>query len=293
MNSPSANELSRRNFIGTLGVAGVALGTGLAAGCKTNSSAGGAAKAASGKKIPVGLQMYSLRNECAKDLPGMLAAVSKIGYKGVEFAGYHNRSAKELRQMLDDNGLVACGTHTPYESVLGDKLKETIEFNQVIGNKFLIVPWMTGKTKQEWLDKAQLFNELAEKVKAEKLFVGYHAHSHDFQKFDGISAWDLFFGNTKSEVIMQLDTSNCCDGGADPVAVLKQYPGRARSIHLKAYGAGPEGVIGEGKVDWKSVFEFCESQGKTKWYVVEHETSAQPLDAVKRNFEALKAMGKV
>ncbi len=223
----------------------------------------------------------------------MLAAVSQIGYKGVEFAGYHGRSAKELRKMLDDNGLVACGTHTPYESVLGDTLKETVEFNRTIGNKFLIVPWMEGKSKQEWLDKAKLFNELADKVKADSMWVGYHAHAHDFQKFDGVSAWDLFFGTTKPEVVMQLDTSNCRDGGADPVEVLKKYPGRARSIHIKASGGGPEAVIGEDKVDWKAVFAFCEGAGKTQWYVVEHETSKDPLDAVKRNFAALKKMGKV
>jgi sugar phosphate isomerase/epimerase len=283
MNPIPSSEFSRRDFLGALGVAGLALSTGL----------GGVAQAAAGKKIPVGLQLYSLRNECKQDLPGMLAAVSKIGYKGVEFAGYHGHSAKDLRRMLDDNGLVACGTHTPYESVSEAKLKETIEFNQVIGNKFLIVPWMTGKTKQEWLDKAKEFNTLADKVKAEKMWVGYHAHAHDFQKFEGESAWDLFFGNTKPAVIMQLDTSNCCEGGADPVAVLKKYPGRARSIHIKANGGGPEAVIGEDKVDWKGVFEFCETKGKTQWYVVEHETSKNPLDAVKRNFEALKKMGKV
>lgn len=283
MNSASLVSLNRRDFLSRLGVAGVMLGAGL----------GGVAQAAASKKIPVGLQLYSLRNECAKDLPGMLTAVSKIGYKGVEFAGYHGRSAKDLRKLLDDNGLVACGTHTPYESVLGDKLKETMEFNQVIGNKFLIVPWMTGKTKQEWLDKAKLFNELADKVKVQGMSVGYHAHSHDFEKFDGVSAWDLFFGNTKADVIMQLDTSNCCDGGADPVAVLKKYPGRVKSIHIKANGGGPEAVYGEDKVDWKSVFAFCETKGKTQWYVVEHETSKNPLDAVTRSFAALKQMGKV
>lgn len=195
--------------------------------------------------------------------------------------------------MLDDNGLVACGTHTPYESVLADKLKETIEFNRAIGNKFLIVPWMEGKSKQEWLDKAKLFNEIAEKVKPEGMWIGYHAHAHDFHQFDGVSAWDLFFGTTRPEVVMQLDTSNCRDGGADPVAVLHKYPGRARSIHLKSSGAGPEAVIGEDKVDWPSVFAFCESQGKTQWYVVEHESSKNPLDAVTRSFAALQRLGKV
>src|SRR2546421_1489085 len=94
------------------------------------------------RKVSIGLELYSLREECKTDLPGMLAAVSKIGYQGVEFAGYHGRSAAELKKMLDDNGLVACGTHTPFDTVKGDKLKETVEFNRAIGNKFIIVPWM-------------------------------------------------------------------------------------------------------------------------------------------------------
>jgi sugar phosphate isomerase/epimerase len=250
--------------------------------------------AESRKKIPIGLQLYSLRVECQKDLPGMLAEVSKIGYKGVEFAGYHGRSAKELRKMLDDNGLLAEGTHTPYETIQGEKLKETIEFNRTIGNKFLIVPWMNeSKSKQEWMERAKLFNEVAQKLKPEGMWVGYHAHSHDFHKIEGVSAWDLFFGNTNQEVIMQLDTSNCRDGGADPVEVLKRYPGRARTIHIKSHGAGPEAVIPEGDINWKEVFAFCEGKGKTEWYVVEHETSKDPLDAVKRTFESLKALGKV
>ena len=92
---------------------------------------------------------------------------------------------------------------------------------------------------------------------------------------------------------MQLDTSNCCDGGADPVVVLKKYPGRARTIHIKAHGGGPDSVIGEDKVNWKEVFAFCEGPGKTDWYVVEHESSKDPVNAVKRSFEALRAMGKV
>ena len=244
-------------------------------------------------RIPIGLELYTLREECKADLSGMLSAVAKIGYKGVEFAGYHGHSAKDLRKMLDDNGIVACGTHTPYESVLGDKLKETVEFNQTIGNKFLIVPWMTAKTKQEWLDKAKLFNELGEKVKGDHMWVGYHSHAHDFAKFDGVSSWDIFAGNTKPEVILQLDTSNCADGGADPVAALKKYPGRTRSIHIKPHGAGPEAVIGEDKLDWNTIFAFCESKGKTQWYVVEHETSKDPLDTVKRTYAALQKLGKV
>jgi sugar phosphate isomerase/epimerase len=77
------------------------------------------------------------------------------------------------------------------------------------------------------------------------------------------------------------------------VAVLKKYPRRARTIHLKAFGGGPEAVIGEDQVDWEEVFSFCESKGGTKWYVVEHESSKDPVDAVRRSYEALKKMGKV
>ena len=284
MNRALSSTLTRREFLGAVGALSVGLGLGAAP----------AAHAASGEKIPVGLQLYSVRDQCKNDLPGTVAAVSKIGYRGVEFAGYHGRSAKELRKLLDDNGLVACGTHTPYESVLGDKLKATVEFNQTIGNKFLIVPWMNEtQSKQVWLDRAKLFNELADQVKADGMWVGYHAHAHDFKPIDGVSAWDLFFGNTKADVVMQLDTSNCCDGGADPVAILKKYPGRARSIHIKAHGGGPEAVIGEDKVNWAEVFAFCESKGNTQWYVVEHESGKDPMDAVRRCYGALKKMGKV
>ncbi len=278
-------EMPRREFVrrAALGAAGVTLG--LATARETKGAANG--------KIPIGLELYSIRDQCKTDLPGMLAAVSKIGYKGVEFAGYHGRSAKELRKMLDDNGLVACGTHTGYDTVLPDKLAQTIEFNHTIGNHFLIVPSMSARSKQQWLERAKQFNELADKVKPEGMFVGYHAHAGDFKKYDGETAWDLFFGNTQPEVVMQLDTSNCCDGGADPVAVLKKYPGRARTIHIKPHGAGPDSVIGEDKINWKEVFAFCEGVGKTDWYVVEHESSKDPVNAVKRTFEALRAMGKV
>jgi sugar phosphate isomerase/epimerase len=285
MNDSFSSQVTRREFVrrAALSAAGLAVAAALP----------GSLQAATRKKIPVGLQLYSIREQAQKDTAGMIATVAKIGYKGVEFAGYYGHPAKDLRKMLDDNGIVCCGTHTPYESVLPEKLSETIEFNHTIGNKFLIVPWMEGKTKQEWLDKAKLFNELAAKVKKEGMFVGYHAHAHDFQLFDGVSAWDLFFGNTKPEVVMQLDTSNCRDGGADPVAVLKKYPGRARTIHIKASGGGPDAVIGEDKVPWNEVFEFCETKGKTEWYILEHESGKDPVDAVRRSFEALKKMGKV
>ena len=283
----NSKTLHRRQFLqlSALGVAGASLGL---TGCATSKSC-----CAAKKKIPVGLELYSVRNECQADFPGTIEQVAKIGYQGVEFAGYWGRSAKEVRKMIDDNGLVTCGTHTQLADLQPDKLDATIEFNQIIGNKFIICPWMTGKTRAEWLAHANMFNALADKLQPLGLKTGYHAHQHDFELIEGESAWDIFFGNTKREVIMQLDTSNCREGGADPVAVLNKYPGRVLTIHLKANGGGPEAVIGEDKINWTEVFEFCETRGNTQWYVVEHETSKTPLVTVARTYEVLKTMGKV
>ncbi len=280
----SSSKITRRQFIrnSATGVAGVTLGLGVA----TPAGAAGSAK------IPVGLELYSLREQCKTDLAGMIAAVSKIGYKGVEFAGYHGHSAAELRKMLDDNGIVACGTHTPYESVLKDKLQETIEFNRTIRNKFLIVPSMRAESKEAWMEKARLFNDLAQQVKAEGMSIGYHAHAHDFKKIEGETSWDIFAQHTHKEVILQLDTGNASDGGADVLAVLRKHPGRTRSIHVKPFGGGPEDVIGQDKLDWKAIFAFCETTGKTDWYVIEHESSKDPLETVKRSFEAMKKFGR-
>jgi sugar phosphate isomerase/epimerase len=174
-----------------------------------------------------------------------------------------------------------------------DKLEKTIEFNQIIGNRFIIVPDMTGTTRQAWIDKAKQFNGIAAALGPKNLYVGYHSHWHDFHAVEGVMPWDVFGENTARDVILQLDTSNCVDGGADPMTELKNFPGRTRSIHIKPNGGGPESIITEDKIYWAAVFDFCETKGGTQWYVVEHETSKTPLDAVARTFEKLKELGKV
>jgi sugar phosphate isomerase/epimerase len=277
---------SRRQFlqVSALGLAGASFGL---AGCITG-------KSCCKKKIPVGVQLYSVKEDCKKDFPGTIAAIAKMGYAGVEFAGYWNYSAKDIRAMLDSNGIVACGSHTPSEMVLSpEKLKATIEFNQIIGNKFIIVPDMTGATEAIWIQKAKLFNDIAAQLAPLGLSIGYHSHWHDFKAVEGKLPWEMFGEHTDPAVIMQLDTSNCCDGGGDPVTELKKFPGRTRSIHIKPNGGGAEAVICEDKIDWTDVFEICESTGGTQWYVVEHETSKAPLATVERTFAALKKFGKV
>ena len=93
-------------------------------------------------RIPIGLELYSVRNELAADAAGTIRAVAEMGYEGVEFAGPPQHSGAELRKMLDDNGLVCCGWHTPFDRVQDDTLAATIELNQTVGNRFIIIPGM-------------------------------------------------------------------------------------------------------------------------------------------------------
>ena len=251
---------------------------------------------AAGKKIPIGLQLYSVREQCKKDLPGVLKAVSAMGYKGVEFAGYYDRKADELKKLLDDNGLTCCGTHTGWGTILGDKLKETIEFNKTIGNKYLIVPGglpaKTFATVEGCKETAKIFAEQAAKAKEAGMRVGYHAHGGDFKKIGDETAWDVLFANAGKDVVMQMDTGNCIDGHGDPYATIKKFPGQTVTIHLKEHGGPAAAVTGEGTVKWKEVFELCETIGGTEWYIIEHEAGNDPLGSVKGCFEGMKKMGK-
>jgi sugar phosphate isomerase/epimerase len=241
------------------------------------------------------LQLYSVRKECERDLPGVLEAVGKMGYKAVEFAGYYGRTAKQLRKMLDDNGLQCCGTHTGMDTLLPDKLAETIEFNKTIGNKYLIVPGLPEKYRnshQAWLDTARLFNELAEKVKPHGMLVGYHNHSVEFTAMNGELPWDTFYGNTSKDVVMQLDVGNAIHGGVDPLPYIYKYPERAITVHIKEFSAkNPKALVGEGDVNWKAFFALCRAVGSTEWYIVEYESDAYPpLESVERCLNNLRKL---
>ena len=160
-------------------------------------------------------------------MPGTLAAVGQMGYQGVEFAGYYGRKARELRQMLDQSGLKCCGTHTALETLTGNALKGTVEFNQTLGNKFLIVPWLPPSITTSLaalIDAAKLLTDLADKVHDLGMRVGYHAHAHDFKPVADRIPWEVLFTNAGPDVVMQMDIGNCLDGGGDPVAESEEVP---------------------------------------------------------------------
>jgi sugar phosphate isomerase/epimerase len=253
-------------------------------------------------KIPIGLQLFSVRGECSKDLPATLEAVANAGYVAAEPWGYGGEkvewmghSAKALRKMFDDNGLACCGMHLATGALLGDNLARTIELNQALGNRFLIIAADKGRMSsvETIRELAGILNDTAAKLQPHGLFTGYHAHGFDFEQIEGRTAWDRLFSQTRAEVIMQMDIGNCAGGGGDPIAILRKFPGRARSVHLKDYGAPPGGVIGEGEADWDTIFGLCETTAGTEWFVVEEGgPDGLGFDVSARSLQALRRMGK-
>jgi len=284
-------NLSRRGFLATtasVAAMGV-LGSGCAKEERKSVESAGRVKG----RMPVGVQVYSVRSVAEKDLAGTIARIAQMGYEGVEFAGYYGHKAKDIRKMLDDNNIVCCGTHTQYADLADDKLAATLEFNKILGNKYVIVPWLQGDEKDmknSWLKYAGRFNVLAEKLKSHDMMIGYHAHAHDVHPLDGTTSWDVFFSNTSQDVIMQVDTGNVLTGGGDPVALLKKYPGRAVTVHLKEYSAtNPKAILGEGDVKWTEIFKLCRQIGGTKWYIIEEEKDAyEPMQAIELCLKNLK-----
>lgn len=249
-------------------------------------------------RIKIALQLYSVRENCARDLRGTLEAVAKMGYEGVEFAGYYGRTAGELREMLDDLGLEVAGIHISIDALIEDKLKETIEFNRILGNKYLIVPSLPEKmrkTRADWLKAAKIMNEIAEKLKPGGMRVGYHNHAIEFKPINGEIPWYIFFDNAKPEVVMQLDTGNAMRGGLSPdeiLEIIKRYPKRAVTVHLKEYSSRNENaLLGEGEMKWREFINLCETIGGTEWYIIEQESYPYPpLECAKRCLENLKAI---
>ncbi len=248
------------------------------------------------KRIPIALQLYSVRGNCAWDLPGTLEAIAEMGYDGVEFAGYHGRGAGDLKDMLDDLGLEVAGTHVGIQTLLDGELERSIEFNRVLGNRFLIVPSLPEemrRSKSLWLEAARLLNVISERLEPEGMQVGYHNHAVEFQPVDGELPWDVLFGAASPEVVMQLDTGNAMLGGVNPEEVLmtiRRYPGRAATVHLKEFSPVNENaLVGEGEMLWEEFFALCETVGGTKWYIVEQERyPLEPLESMRRCRENLE-----
>jgi sugar phosphate isomerase/epimerase len=249
----------------------------------------------------VGLQLYSVREECTRNLPATLEAASSLGYAGVEPWGYDGSDTSwmghdglSLRCMLDEAKLACCGMHVATQAIEGERLSRTVGLSLILGNPFVVVAADRARMSSMAgiAELAGILNRAAGLTARHGIRVGYHAHGFDFARVEGKVAWYELFGRLESEVVMQLDNGNCASGGGDPLDVLRSFPGRARTVHLKEHGGPPGSVIGEGKMDWPETFRLCETLHATEWYVVEEgEAEGRGFDVCRRSREALRRMG--
>lgn len=248
-------------------------------------------------KPKIGIQLYAVRYEFDKNVPHTIQNLADIGYQGVEFYGYggtknvfKNWSAQQLRQLLDAFGIQCCGMHLNLNAFSKKNLATTVENNKILGNKYLVVAAAGNMMHEKDTIKkfADILNDTAEKVKSEGMKVGYHCHGFDFKEMGGSTAWDMLFNQVSPEVVMQLDTGNCAGGGGDPVAILKKFPGRTDSLHVKEWDAAPLKV---GDSTWKQILHLCKTLHQTEWYTIEQgEHQGKGFAVAKESYETLRKM---
>jgi sugar phosphate isomerase/epimerase len=260
----SIDSISRRSFLALAAAAPLAFG------------------AQRSKQIPVGIELFSVRDELAKDLMGTVRAVAKMGYEVVEFfSPYYQWTpeyAKEVRKLLDDLGIRCLSTHNGANVFAPDALGKAIELNKILGAKYIVMA-SPGRVAgpDGWKGVADRLSQAAEKLRPLGMRAGFHNHSPEFVAVDGKRPMDVIAANTPKDVTLQLDVGTCVSAGADPVAWINANPGRITSIHCKDWGAGEEKgyhvLFGEGDAPWAKIIEAAESKGGVEYYLIEQEGS--------------------
>jgi len=245
----------------------------------------------------VALQLYSLREDCRKDFFGTLEKVAGMGYEGVEFAGFYGKSAGEVRDKLRELGLGVAGSHTSFDSLVLWAFDKTVEFNEVLGNKNVIIPSLPGELrggKKEWLSFANYLNELSRKLQPHGMRVGYHNHWDEFIPVEGERPWDIIGSNTVADVVLQLDVGHAARALGSPeeaIAQLDKYPKRSLTVHVKDFSKqkGYNVIPGEGDLNWEGFLSACKRNG-TEWLIIEQEEYPYPppVETAKRALNNLR-----
>jgi sugar phosphate isomerase/epimerase len=237
-------------------------------------------------KIPVGLELYSVRNELKEDLNGTVRAVAKMGYEVVEFFSpyyaWTPEQTKDMRKLLDDLGIKCLSTHNDAKNFLPENLSKTADLNRILGAKYAVMA-SSGRPQgvAGWTAVAETLNRAAEAWKSAGLKPGYHNHQTEFMALEGgPRPMDVLAEHTHKDVMLQFDVGTCVEAGSDPVAWIDKNPGRIRSMHVKDWAPGPDKgykvLTGEGDVPWKRVFEAAEKTGGIEYYLIEQEGSRLP-----------------
>lgn len=275
-------DAGRRDFLRMLGSFAAAAAAGCVCPC-------------SGRRTRFAVQVYSLNKVFWKDTVRVLSALKAGGYDGVELYDYDygGMAAKTLRKMCDDAGLTAMGTHLNGDVYLiGDELKRTLDFAAEAGFESVVTPHAKRDSADGYKKFGHAMGLAAEAAASYGMKVGVHATYHHFTtRYDGVSAWDMIYSDASPLLQQQVDTANALHVGEDLIALLRKYPGRHHSIHLKENTPTVDGVFGVPPTDggpvvpWKEVFDFMADDPGHEWYVVEAEgrpDSVEPCIANRR-----------
>jgi sugar phosphate isomerase/epimerase len=263
------SSLSRRSFLAVSAAMPWAL-RGIASGLAPSES------------IPVGLELYSVREALKQDAEATVRSVARMGYKVVEFyAPYFEWSetqAKYMRKVMGEMGIECHSTHNDEDFFSDKNIEKAITLNQILGTKYMVQAWSDPKPNLDgWKALADKLNAASDKLAPAGLKAGYHNHDAEWKAVEGKRPMEVLAANTKPAVMLQLDVGTCLEAGGDPVAWIKANPGRIRSIHCKDWSPDPniayKTLFGEGKADWKGIFEAAESVGGVEYYLIEQEGS--------------------
>lgn len=250
-------------------------------------------------KLPVTLQMYTVRDDAARDFVGTIEQVAKIGYAGVELAGYGGLTAGQVKRALDDNGLFAVASHVGLEQ-LENGPERAIEESVVLGAEYIVVPYLADSRRgsaDAYRQLAMVMNRIGQQVKDAGLQLAYHNHAFEFEKFGGKQyGYDALMEATDPNLVqIELDTFWVQKAGEDPAAYMRRYRGRVPLIHLKDMTPEPESTfaeVGGGMMDFEAIFDAAEEAGG-KYYIVEQDVCKNhpPLESIAISFRNLQKMG--
>ena len=289
--------LTRRSFL----AASAALPAAIAARSPLNAFAADQSASQSDKKLPIGLELYSVRNELSRDLPNTLKTVAKMGYEVVEFYSPYFKwtpaYAKDVRAQMDDLGLRCYSTHNGFESFTpGENMAHAIELNQILGTRYIVLASASGRNGLDgWKKLCEELTTAVEQLKPHGLKAGYHNHQAEWAKLDnGQRIIEVIAANTPAEFALQLDVGTCEEAKADPVAWVKANPGRIKMMHLKDWAPGDKGyhvLFAEGITPWKELLAAAESVGGAEFFLIEQEGSRfSEFETAKRCLDTWKGM---
>lgn len=249
-----------------------------------------------GRLSRIGVQLYTVRRELEKDFEGTLARVAALGYREVEFAGYFNRPAKEVRTLLDRHRLTSPAAHIQLAALRGS-LQEMIDAAGRIGHKYLLVAYLPAEERRspdDYRRHADLFNSAGERLKRAGLQFAYHNHDFEFAPSGGVVPYDLLLERTDPRLVkMEMDLYWTVKGGASPLKYFEKHPGRFHLLHVKDMDSTPRRYfteVGRGVIDFKAIFAGAGRAGVRHYFVEQDETPGSPFDSLKLSIDYLKRL---